>query len=676
MPEMLGRSLAPGVERGLAVAERLSREVAIMGNRLATLLERSPVVRDGGLEQGHSFLTAMFRSAVTGASLVDAEERPDRPGDAEPHPIDQLADGLALTRMDLDLVVLAGMAEEHEGYASILRSLNPRGEPHATTGLAAQVGCENPRDRIALRRTLETGSAARSGIIVLTGDAPFFEKNILLADGLWAVLCGLDSYPASLRPLQFAAASSGLDQWLASSGLDAARRAIEVGAPCVMVVAGDTETVALHRAAALVSACGRRWAAFEIGPATVSGASRLGLVHAAARGAVPIFKLLGSDASSAPLPEFESCPGLVIVCARRGAIEVGGRLPVITVDVAALTASARERMWCDTLPELAQHASTLASRYALEPSAAADVTTDLRARPKVNGSAHDLALVAECVRVRSNVPLAAGVRMVRPAASWEQLVLPADRKALLVEALNRLIHQGTVLDRWRFLDGRAGARGVRLLLSGPPGTGKTLSAEVMANSLGVDLMVVDISRVVSKWIGETEKHLAQVFDAAERAQAVLLFDEADALFGKRTEVSDAHDRYANLETAYLLSRLERFEGLTILSTNLKQNIDPAFLRRVEFAIEFDEPAAAERRALWRCHLPPEAPLAADVDLDELAGLYPIVGGLIRNASVAAGFLAAAADTAIGQRHLVGAIRREYEKSAKAFPGTPVGIVPV
>ena len=254
-------------------------------------------------------------------------------------------------------------------------------------------------------------------------------------------------------------------------------------------------------------------------------------------------------------------------------------------------------------------------------------------------------------------------------------MLAPDRKALLQEALNRLKYQRTVLDHWKFLDGRPGARGVRVLLSGPPGTGKTLSAEVIATSLGVDLLVVDISRVVSKWIGETEKHLAQAFDAAERAQAILLFDGADGLFGKRTEVSDAHDRYANLETAYLLGRLERFDGLTILSTNLKQNIDPAFLRRLEFAVDFDEPSAAEREALWRCHLPPEAPLASDVSLQELAVLYPMVGGLIRNASVAAGFLAAAAGTAIGRGHLISAIRREYEKSAKAFPGVPPGVVP-
>ena len=212
-----------------------------------------------------------------------------------------------------------------------------------------------------------------------------------------------------------------------------------------------------------------------------------------------------------------------------------------------------------------------------------------------------------------------------------------------------------------------------MLFTGPPGTGKSLSAEVVASAIGVDLLVVDISRVVSKWIGETEKNLAEVFDAAERAQAVLLFDEADALFGKRTEVSDAHDRYANLETAYLLSRLERFEGLAILSTNLRQNVDAAFVRRLEFVVEFHEPSPAHRRELWRRHIPEEAPVAREVDFQELATLYSMVGGLIRNASVAAGFLAAASGSPITRSLLIRAIRREYENAGRSFPGLPAGL---
>jgi SpoVK/Ycf46/Vps4 family AAA+-type ATPase len=318
-------------------------------------------------------------------------------------------------------------------------------------------------------------------------------------------------------------------------------------------------------------------------------------------------------------------------------------------------------------------ANALAARYSLEPSAAAEVATDLASLGALQGGRVEADDVAASVRARANLSLTSGVKLIRPRARWEHLVLPEDKLAQLREAVGRLKNQSVVLDDWGFLKDRPGARGVRMLFTGPPGTGKSLSAEVVASAIGVDLLVVDISRVVSKWIGETEKNLAEVFDAAERAQAVLLFDEADALFGKRTEVSDAHDRYANLETAYLLSRLERFEGLAILSTNLRQNVDGAFLRRLEFVVEFHEPSAADRRELWRRHLPEEAPLAHEVDLQELATIYSIVGGLIRNASVAAGFLAAASGSSITRPLLIRAIRREYEKAGRSFPGLPAGM---
>jgi SpoVK/Ycf46/Vps4 family AAA+-type ATPase len=351
---------------------------------------------------------------------------------------------------------------------------------------------------------------------------------------------------------------------------------------------------------------------------------------------------------------------------RDGAAAIPGVRSVLSVPVSGLSARGRGGWWRAAVPVLADHAHRLAARHAVVPSAAAAAAADLRAlgrRPRVED-------VARSLRVRAGLNLSAGARLLHPSAGWDALVLRADQLAQLREALARLEHQSRVLDDWGFLDGRSGARGVRMLFSGPPGTGKTLSAEVLARELGADLLVVDVSRVLSKWIGETEKNLAEVFDAAERAQAVLFFDEADGLFGRRTEVSDAHDRYANLETAFLLTRLERFEGLAVLATNLRENIDPAFVRRLEFAIDFDEPAAEEREALWRCHLPPRAPLAVDVDLGELALVYSVVGGVIRNAATAAAFLAAAEDGAIARRHLIHALRREYAKAGRAFPGDP------
>jgi SpoVK/Ycf46/Vps4 family AAA+-type ATPase len=186
----------------------------------------------------------------------------------------------------------------------------------------------------------------------------------------------------------------------------------------------------------------------------------------------------------------------------------------------------------------------------------------------------------------------------------------------------------------------------------------------------VDLLVVDLASLVSKWLGETEKNLAAVFEMAERSRALLLFDEADALFARRTENRDAHDRYANLETAYLLQRLERYESIAVLTTNLRANLDAAFARRFEFIVEFPEPDSAAREALWRLHLPGGAPLAEDVNLPELAAWYAISGAQIKNAALAAAFLAAAASSRIHQRHFLLAIEREFDKAGRAHPGFP------
>jgi len=336
-----------------------------------------------------------------------------------------------------------------------------------------------------------------------------------------------------------------------------------------------------------------------------------------------------------------------------------------------LSSAARATMWRAALPELTDQAQRLAASYTIEPHAAAAVAADARCLAQLEDREAQFADVADSVRGRANTSISAGLRLVRPVAEWPDLILPDHQAGLLREAVNRLTLQERVLDTWGFLAGRVGARGVRMLFSGPSGTGKTLAAEVLASSLGVDLLVVDLSRVVSKWIGETEKHLAQVFDAAERAQAVLLFDEADALFGKRTDVSDAHDRYANLETAYLLTRIERFEGLTVLTTNISSNIDSAFLRRLEFVVEFEEPDVDARKQLWRCHLPAGAPLADDVDIADIAQRYALPGALIRNAATSAALLAAAADTPIRQQDLQHALKHEYAKTGRAFPARAV-----
>ena len=208
------------------------------------------------------------------------------------------------------------------------------------------------------------------------------------------------------------------------------------------------------------------------------------------------------------------------------------------------------------------------------------------------------------------------------------------------------------------------AHGLALLFSGPPGGGKTFAARCLANALGLNLYRVDLSQVVSKYIGETEKRLAQIFDEAEAGHGVLFFDEADAIFGKRSEVKDAHDRYANIEVGFLLQRLEVFGGVVVLATNLRSNLDPAFTRRMQFIVDFPMPQRDEREALWQRNLPHRDWREAGLDVGMLADRFRLAGGNIRNAAVAASHLAAAEGAKLGQRHLALALVRELEKSGQ------------
>jgi SpoVK/Ycf46/Vps4 family AAA+-type ATPase len=222
-------------------------------------------------------------------------------------------------------------------------------------------------------------------------------------------------------------------------------------------------------------------------------------------------------------------------------------------------------------------------------------------------------------------------------------------------------HRQTVFGAWGFERRLSLRRGLCALFCGPSGTGKTMAVEIIARELGLDAYKIDLSTVVSKYIGETEKNLSRIFAEAETSNAVLFFDEADALFGKRSEVKDAHDRYANIETGYLLQRIEEFEGLVILATNLRKNIDEAFFRRMSVAVEFPFPEEADRYRLWRRHFPDAAPVSDDVDFNFLAGRLQLAGGNIKNIAVGAAFMAAANSGRIHMRHVIRAARREYEK---------------
>ncbi|TEB07880.1 ATP-dependent zinc metalloprotease FtsH [Pelotomaculum schinkii] len=272
-------------------------------------------------------------------------------------------------------------------------------------------------------------------------------------------------------------------------------------------------------------------------------------------------------------------------------------------------------------------------------------------------------------RAQSGHELAALAPKVDTRYTWDDIVLPQDTMTQLREMCRRVAYRHRVLGEWGFDRKLSLGKGVNAMFSGPSGTGKTMAAEIIANALGLDLYKIDLSGVVSKYIGETEKNLDRIYTGAESANAILFFDEADALFGKRSEVRDAHDRYANIEISYLLQKMEQYEGITILATNLRQNLDDAFVRRMSFTIHFPFPDEESRRRIWTGVWPAAAPLAVDVDLEFLARQFKLSGGNIKNIALAASFLAAADGSAVAMEHLFRATQREYQKMGKTLSET-------
>jgi hypothetical protein len=251
---------------------------------------------------------------------------------------------------------------------------------------------------------------------------------------------------------------------------------------------------------------------------------------------------------------------------------------------------------------------------------------------------------------------------IEPLATWADLVLPEAQRGTLRQIAIHVRQMRVVYGDWGFAGKSARGLGISALFSGASGTGKTMAAEVLANELTLDLYRIDLSAVVSKYIGETEKNLRRLFDAAEETGAILLFDEADALFGKRSEVKDSHDRYANIEVSYLLQRMEAYRGLAILTTNFRAALDPAFLRRIRFVVNFPFPDAAQRAEIWRGVFPSQTPVAG-IDLARLTQLN-VAGGNIRNIAMNAAFLAADAGEPVAMPHLLAAARGEYAKLEK------------
>jgi len=373
----------------------------------------------------------------------------------------------------------------------------------------------------------------------------------------------------------------------------------------------------------------------------------------------------------------EQFPGILIVAGDAGRQPVEWRATVI--HFGGLDYSARLAYWRDELkaahvpapPE--QELSDLAALHRLSADQIRAAASAVASQAALDGCTPDAEDLFAAARAQSRRELGPLAQRVRPVYTWSDLVLPPDRSAQLREIANHARYRHIVFGQWGFDARLSLGKGLSALFAGPPGTGKTMAAEVIASDLQLDLYKIDLSQVVSKYIGETEKNLSRVFREATAGNSILFFDECDALFGKRSEVKDAHDRYANIEIAYLLQKIDEYDGLCILATNLRQNLDAAFTRRLTFIVDFPFPDEVSRKKIWETIWPAATPRSRELDFGVIAQQFKLSGGSVKNVAVAAAFLAAA-DPAreVRIQHIVHATRREFEKSGRSMTRTELG----
>ncbi|MCG2783883.1 MAG: ATP-binding protein [Anaerolineae bacterium] len=348
----------------------------------------------------------------------------------------------------------------------------------------------------------------------------------------------------------------------------------------------------------------------------------------------------------------------------------GNDYPLMLVPFETLSAAERADLWATMLDDAINESITeadlrvLAGQFALSSGQIIAAASSAMSQALQQSRPLQSADLFAAARFHSGHHLAELAHKIEPRYSWDDLVLPETQMEMLRELVNMVQVRPLVLDEWGLGRKLTAGAGVSALFSGPPGTGKTLAAQIMAHQLGIDLYRIDLSTVVSKYIGETEKNLEHIFSEASQSNAILFFDEADTIFGKRSEVKDAHDRYANIEVGYLLQRMESYSGVSILATNLRANLDDAFTRRLQFIINFPFPDEQYRLKIWQVLMPPNMPRAEDLDLHLMANRFKLAGGSIRNILVSAAFLAASNGGKVEMPHLLHGARRELQKMGK------------
>ncbi|WP_053227503.1 ATP-binding protein [Solirubrobacter soli] len=506
------------------------------------------------------------------------------------------------------------------------------------------------------------GRLRHRGALKLMGDAqtPLAERPIKVADRLAAVLLGgrMDESPAPtrLRMVNHPAHDPGRNE---AVELMAALLARPSTLP-VVLAGPDADTL-------IVKACGKQLVAVHVKDISDRDVMAEAALVSALEDRLVVFEGL-EDVEPADrgrlLRSIETRPERTILAAptRTAALALGERT-VLLVEATSPSFGERAQAWADLTGSL--ESEDVAAKFRLSMTQIVEASEVARLSATARGVDRPERVDLDAgARQASSSRLGELAARLPPGYKWEDLVVPERQKELLQSISAYLRHRDRVLSDWGYEKTVARTQGLKVLFAGESGTGKTMGAQVIAAELGLEIFRVDLATTVSKYIGETEKNLDRIFGAAEGSNAILFFDEADALFGKRSEVGDSHDRYANIEVAYLLQKMEGYPGAVILATNFRRNIDDAFVRRLDFVIDFPFPEPEDRRRIWERVLPDEAPKADDIDLDFLSEKFKLSGGAIRNCSLAAAFQAADDDGAISMRHLVRAVAQEYGKQGR------------
>jgi hypothetical protein len=591
---------------------------------------------------------AVPEESVPARAITTATRAVERAEAAGPVPaLVGLAQRLGLSRFERDTLLLCAAIEFDPGITELCAAI--QGAPHATFGLALRVLPDpawevvSPRGGLRHWRLLDVHTAP--GQALVTGALRADERIVHYLKGLNYLDDRLDRLVTAL-PTDPELRLPPSQQVAVDEAIAAARRGT------VQLAGADRGSKELV-AAEVAARCGLLGYRLPVALLPTGLVEVDALVRLWEREAALLPLLLYLDAGelddeqpAVSITRFlDRLQAPALVAARESRPEFGARV----VDVEPPTPAERVAAWRQRLDAPSEVVDPLAAQFGLDVAAIRDIARDniepdqvwraclLRARPRLETLAQRLT----------------------PKVGLADIVLPEPGRILLRDIVAQVAQRTTVHERWGFGDRISRGLGVSALFAGPSGTGKTMAAEVLATELNLDLYRIDLSSVVSKYIGETEKNLRVLFDAADTGGAILFFDEADALFGKRSEVKDAHDRYANIQINYLLQRIEAYRGLAILATNMRTALDKAFLRRLRFIVEFPFPDLAQRAEIWRRAFPAAAPVAA-LDYERLAGLQ-LSGGVVRNVVLNAAFRAAAEGTEITMAVVLAAARVEFEK---------------